>query len=254
MDTAHSRLRTTCYISGPLTSSGKPEENLAAAVEAHKELTRLGYSSLCPHLTWHIDPHGETPHEVWMEIDTPWVLASDCLLRLPGESRGADHEVQVAKEAGIPVFDTLDDLREWSADREQQAIYAALRRDAPSVTDAVADNPDTVKFSTGAVRSSDAEATRYDLVTPIGLRRVAEAYAEGARKYSAHNCEKGMPIHDLLNHAIRHAYLYLSGDRSEDHLGHAAWGFMMACHSEELWPDLNEGTLRGPGCTAPKAG
>lgn len=110
---------------------------------------------------------------------------------------------------------------------------------------------DIQHFSTGAQRSRDAEAERYDLVTPIGLKRVAQAYAEGAAKYSAFNCEKGFPVHDLLNHAIRHCFIYLSGDRSEDHLGHAAWGLMMACHSEELWPELNKGTLRGPGCKPP---
>lgn len=102
--------------------------------------------------------------------------------------------------------------------------------------------------STGAVRSADALAYRYDLVSPIGLRRVAEACAEGSVKYGAYNCEMGFPIDDLLNHAIRHIYLYLSGDRSEDHLGHSGWGLFMAMHSEELWPQLNE-NLRGPGCT-----
>ena len=35
-------------------------------------------------------------------------------------------------------------------------------------------------FTTGAVRSADAEDTRFDLITPIGLRRLAETCAEGA--------------------------------------------------------------------------
>lgn len=118
---------------------------------------------------------------------------------------------------------------------------------------AVVEQAEIVRHATGAVRSSDAEGTRYDLISPIGLRRVAEACAEGAAKYSDYNWERGFPIHDLLNHVIRHAYMYLSGDRSEDHLGHAAWGMMAACHSEELWPHLNEGTLRGPGCKPPVA-
>jgi hypothetical protein len=108
-----------------------------------------------------------------------------------------------------------------------------------------------VEFETGAKRSADAEATRYDLLSPIGLRRAAEAAAEGARKYGDHNWEKGMRINVILNHVLRHYLLYLAGDRSEDHLGHAAWGALGACHSEECWPELNAGTLRGPGCTAP---
>lgn len=112
---------------------------------------------------------------------------------------------------------------------------------------------DVVKFQTGAVRSSDAEATRYDLVSPIGLEAVARTCAEGAAKYGDWNWEKGMPVHDLLNHAIRHIYRYLAGDRSEDHLPHAAWGLLAAIHSEALWPHLNDGTLRGPGCTPPGA-
>jgi hypothetical protein len=111
-----------------------------------------------------------------------------------------------------------------------------------------------VRFATGAVRSSDAEATRYDLISPIGLEAVARTCAEGAAKYSDFNWEKGMPVGDLLNHALRHVYKYLAGDRSEDHLPHAAWGLLAAIHSEQLWPELNEGTLRGPGCRAPEAG
>jgi hypothetical protein len=41
-----------------------------------------------------------------------------------------------------------------------------------------------------------------------------------------------------------------SGDRSEDHLAHAAWGLFAAMHSEEKWPHLNTGLL-GPGYTLP---
>jgi hypothetical protein len=111
----------------------------------------------------------------------------------------------------------------------------------------------TVRYGSGAVRSSDAEATRYDLVSPIGLEAVARAAAEGAEKYSDFNWERGMPVGDLLNHAIRHVYRYLAGDREEDHLGHAAWGLLAAIHSEALWPELNQGTLRGPGCRAPQS-
>ena len=101
-----------------------------------------------------------------------------------------------------------------------------------------------VKFASGAVRSSDAEATRYDLISPIGLAAVAAACAEGAAKYGDFNWERGMPAGDMLNHAIRHIFLFLGGDRSEDHLGHAAWNVLGAIHSLEAWPELNEGTLR----------
>lgn len=110
----------------------------------------------------------------------------------------------------------------------------------------------TAKFGTGAVRSDTFESFRYDLVSPIGLREVARACAEGAAKYGDWNWEAGMPVHDLLNHALAHIYQFLSGDRGEPHLGHAAWNLLAAIHSHELWPHLNDGTLRGPECNPPK--
>lgn len=103
------------------------------------------------------------------------------------------------------------------------------------------------KFDSGAVRSTDANKTAYHLITPIGIRRLAETYREGEVKYGAMNCEMGMPISDLLNHVLKHIYDYLGGSRAEDDLAHAAWGLMMAMHSEEKWPHLNT-DLRGPGC------
>lgn len=102
-------------------------------------------------------------------------------------------------------------------------------------------------FETGAVRSADRCNERYDLITPIGLRRVAQTYHEGSKKYDDFNWEKGMPISDMLNHAIPHIYAYLAGDRSEDHLAHAAWNLLAALHSEELWPELNA-NLRPANC------
>lgn len=109
-----------------------------------------------------------------------------------------------------------------------------------------------VEFLGGAVRTPDLEGLRYDLISPSGLRRLAATCAEGAAKYGAYNWEAGMPIHDLLNHTIAHIFKYLAGDRTEDHLGHGAWGLFAAMHSEELWAELNAGTLRREGCRPPE--
>lgn len=109
------------------------------------------------------------------------------------------------------------------------------------------------EYDTGAARSADCEQTRYDLISPIGLRRLAETYAEGAAKFGQFNWENGMPVTDLLNHALAHVYKFLGGDRAEDHLAHAAWNLLGAIHSLELWPEMNQQFLRGPGCTCPPA-
>lgn len=110
------------------------------------------------------------------------------------------------------------------------------------------------EFDTGAVRSADRDEERWDLISPVGLRALARTYAEGARKFGAFNWENGMPVTDLLNHGIAHIFAWLDGDRSEDHLAHAAWNILGAIHSLEKWPDLNQGWMRSDdGLVPPNA-
>ena len=73
-----------------------------------------------------------------------------------------------------------------------------------------------------------------------GIGGYARAMAEGAAKYGEGNWLKGFPVRDLINHAIRHVYLWLDGDRTEDHLGHAVWNAMTAIHFDAKRPELWE--------------
>lgn len=102
------------------------------------------------------------------------------------------------------------------------------------------ESPKTETHSTGAVRSTDANDVRYDLISPQGLRRLAMTYDEGSKKYGSHNYKQGFPISGLMNHAIRHCYLFLDGDISEDHLAHAAWNLFTAIEMMELKPELDD--------------
>lgn len=95
-----------------------------------------------------------------------------------------------------------------------------------------------VTFTTGAVRGTDANDARYDLISPVGLRRLAETYAEGAKKYAPRNWEKGMPVGDTMNHVLKHLNQWLAGDTNEDHLAHAAWGLFAIMHYEEKRPEV----------------
>lgn len=105
------------------------------------------------------------------------------------------------------------------------------------------------RFATGAVRGTDAAGVRFDLITPIGLRRLAETCAEGAAKYGDHNWQKGIPASEMLNHAIRHLYLWLGGDATEDHLAHAAWNILGVCHFEEALPEMIDVPSRSMAAT-----
>ena len=104
---------------------------------------------------------------------------------------------------------------------------------APGLGSPVSDGVYVV-YPSGAKRS-DLTA-RYDLVPAEGLRRAAETMARGAATYGENNWQKGMPLSHCLNHAVAHIFRYLEGDRSEDHLAHAACNLLMARHFEEVNP------------------
>jgi hypothetical protein len=99
----------------------------------------------------------------------------------------------------------------------------------------------------GAIRSTDKDNVAYHLISPIALKVLAQVLKEGGQKYGEYNWENGFPVTDILNHAVGHIYDFLSGDNSEDHLGHAFCNLMFAIHSFKLWPDLNT-DLRREGC------
>lgn len=99
---------------------------------------------------------------------------------------------------------------------------------------------DQVVHSTGAVRSSEADGYRYDLIPQRGLRRVAATCHEGAVKYSPHNWKKGFAWSEMMKHAQGHLAQYLLGDTSEDHLAHACWNLLALMDYEVIHPELND--------------
>jgi hypothetical protein len=103
-------MRPRIYISGPLTSSGNVLDNLDRAMAAARALIDAGFAPFTPHLTYHVDPGEEIAHDTWMDIELPWVAVADGVLRLPGESVGADIEVREAERLGIPVFMSIGEL------------------------------------------------------------------------------------------------------------------------------------------------
>lgn len=100
---AKGNYRPRVYISGPYTNGNKLE-NVKQAIVAAEQVVAVGGVPYVPHLThlWHeLSPHD---WEYWMDIDMAWVQDCDMLWRLPGESKGADIEVLLAKQIGIPVY------------------------------------------------------------------------------------------------------------------------------------------------------
>jgi hypothetical protein len=88
-------------------------------------------------------------------------------------------------------------------------------------------------FGSGAKRDPNSNKGRYDLLSPIFIRRLAVHTQKGGKVRGDRNWEAGMPMDAVLDSAIRHMFNYLEGDRSEDHLAAAAWNVMNLIHTEE---------------------
>lgn len=99
------------YIAGPL-SKPNPADNTRKAVLVADDLLRMGYTPYVPHLTMFWEAiTGYREWEDWLDYDENWLRKCDVLLRLPGESPGADRECQYAWRYNIPVVNSTAELK-----------------------------------------------------------------------------------------------------------------------------------------------
>ncbi len=105
----HSHLRV--YVAGPYTK-GDVAINVRNAISTAEAIMQARHFPFIPHLThfWHMLFAG--PYYQWMALDMEWLEQCEALVRIPGESAGADKEVQHAKKMGIPIYFGLESFLE----------------------------------------------------------------------------------------------------------------------------------------------
>jgi len=98
------------YIASPYTI-GDIAVNVRKQIDCANDLITLGFIPFAPLMShFHHIIHPRS-YEEWIEIDLEWIKVCDCLLRLDGESKGADCEVRYAKEiCKIPVFYSIEEI------------------------------------------------------------------------------------------------------------------------------------------------
>lgn len=122
MKTRKMNKRYFTYVAGPM-SKGEMIDNISQALKAGARLREKGIIPLIPHLnafeSFLVKTHGEgfantqsanstADYAGWLQDDFALIeRAADSVLRLPGESYGADREVEFAQSLGIPVFRTV---------------------------------------------------------------------------------------------------------------------------------------------------
>jgi len=91
--------------------------NQSKGIEMTNILIRMGYAVFCPFIDFQLFLHirkGEHPITLQMIQDhsLAWLVASDALLVLSGyeNSKGTLREIEVAKDYGIPIYYSIDEL------------------------------------------------------------------------------------------------------------------------------------------------
>lgn len=102
-------MKTRVFVAGPYTVPD-PELNTLRAILAGHTLMDAGYAPYVPHLCHFMEKMRPRPYGDWTALDNEYLPLCHALLRLPGESKGADAEEALARSLGIPVFHDLLDL------------------------------------------------------------------------------------------------------------------------------------------------
>ncbi len=97
------------YIAGPY-SLGDAATNVRNAVYAGSYVASLGHVPFIPHLShfWHMMIPED--YEFWMRQDEVWLKCCDAVLRIEGESAGADKEVELAISLGMTIYTSVFDI------------------------------------------------------------------------------------------------------------------------------------------------
>jgi len=102
----------TVYIASPYTK-GDVAVNVKRQIDVASELIDKGLFPYWPEHAHFLHMVHPKSYETWMAQCLNFIPKCDCLLRLAGESEGADREVQFAKERGIPVFYSITEVLEF---------------------------------------------------------------------------------------------------------------------------------------------
>lgn len=101
--------KPTVYIASPYTK-GDVAVNVKVQIDMFDKLMTIGFAPFAPLYSHFQHMTHPRPYQDWIEIDLVWVEVCDCVLRLPGDSSGADGEVEYAKKLNKPVFYSIKEL------------------------------------------------------------------------------------------------------------------------------------------------
>lgn len=95
---------TFIYLAGPMNSSGRATQNVHKAVKIAARLMNAGFAVYVPQTFFLFDAISPRTPAEWLVHDLKWLAKCDLVLRLDGESHGADNEAYFAMKRGIDIL------------------------------------------------------------------------------------------------------------------------------------------------------
>ena len=114
------------YVAGPYRAEAEfgVLENIRRAEKVALEVWRAGAACICPHKNTAFFG-GAADDRVWLEGDLEIIRRCDAIVLVEGwqNSTGTLAEIKLASELGLPVFEWLDEFRDWLLAAELPAVY-----------------------------------------------------------------------------------------------------------------------------------
>lgn len=104
------------YIAGPFRAANTwlIESNIRRAETLALKVWALGAAAVCPHANTRFY-QGILPDKTWLDGDLEILRRCDAIMLAPRweKSSGTLAEIELARDIGMPVFETLEKLKEW---------------------------------------------------------------------------------------------------------------------------------------------
>jgi len=108
------------YIASPYSNGWMPS-NIKLQMTTSDKLLDLGYFPYVPLLSHFLEIYSNRSEHEWLKLDFVFLKKCDAVLRLQNKDKngifvtspGADQEVALAKENGIPVFYSIEELNDY---------------------------------------------------------------------------------------------------------------------------------------------
>ena len=108
------------YVAGAYSAGSviRVLENMRIGIQTSAELLSLGYAPFCPWLDFQYSLHKQIPLNIYYDYSIAWLDVSEAVLVVDNPlnigSKGLAKELDRAKEIGIPVFYSIEDLQTWA--------------------------------------------------------------------------------------------------------------------------------------------